>query len=281
MSDFNDYEDELESFAKRKDRRKPKGRRSIKQLEVDKDKATSSASKFDDPGLQELYELGHISEIVRQLQSGKEATVYIAESHKGLVAAKVYAERKVRSFKVDAIYTQGRYITRQRRKQAAKQSAMTELSMEEILWIQQEFINLKELYNAGIPVPEPLAQVGAVLLMEFIGDTEDYRPAPRLSDVDLTPEEAQHAFEQSLTFLIEMLKLGMVHGDYSAFNLLYWQEKIYVIDVPQMVNIKENKQYRELLKRDVVSLCKSFEVFGLKPDPVIILADVKHRANNS
>ena len=48
-----------------------------------------------------------------------------------------------------------------------------------------------------------------------------------------------------------MLGLGKVHGDYSTYNLLYWQDKVIIIDVPQMVNIEENPNAKELLERDV------------------------------
>ncbi len=275
---FSNYEDELESFAKRKDRRKPKGRRSVNALHVDKAAAVSSASKFADPGLQELYEQGHLSELKQQLQSGKEATVYLAEGPRGLLAAKLYAERKVRSFKVDEIYNQGRYITRARRKKASQQSALTGMSRSEMLWIEQEYLHLRELYEAGLPVPKPVAQEGAVVLMEFVGDESG--PAPRLAEVDLSLKEAQTAFRTSLDHLIAMLKLGKIHGDYSSFNLLWWQDNVVIIDVPQMVSVKENRQAKLLLERDVTSLCKSFEAFGLELEPQKVLAEIAERVLN-
>lgn len=279
MSNWDDYddEDEFESFAQRKDRRKPQGRRKVQDLKIGAEQRpfVSSATKFDDLGLQDLYEEGHLNDILAQLQSGKEATVYLAEGPKGYLAAKVYAERSLRSFKVDEVYTMGRYYNKARRKKAARASRETGLGVEEILWIQQEFLHLEQLFEAGIKVPEPVAQAGAVILMGYLGTEAE--PAPRLSDIALSLEEAQHAWRQALDAYVAMLELGKVHSDYSAYNLLWWQDEVWVIDLPQMVDRKENKQWKQLLIRDIDSLTKSFEGFGLSLDRDEVLAEIGTR----
>ena len=120
------------------------------------------------------------------------------------------------------------------------------------------------------------AKAGRVVLMEFIGD-ETGVAAPRLADIRLEPDKAEDAFEQSLDIMVNLLKLGKIHGDYSAYNLLWWEGRVIVIDVPQMVNIAENKHAPELLEQDVTSLCQSFRR-TIDADPQIVLRRVRQRA---
>ncbi len=280
-----DYENgDLEASFERRKRKPPKKSRahhSAKELYVeDKDK-TSTESKFAHPDLQELHLRGYVDEILSELKSGKEATVYLGENHlsgeRTLLAIKVYKDLEARSFKNDSVYRQGRHIGNVRTEKAIAQRSKAGLIVQQKMWVMYEYAQLWKLYNAGIPVPRPLVgpatqemeASGRVVLMEWIGTEE--APAPRLSDVKLEGEEAQNAFEQSITLLKQMLTLGKVHGDYSTYNLLYWQEKVIIIDVPQMVNIEENKSAKELLGRDVRSLCTSFKKHGIYADPVAVL----------
>ena len=279
--DYDDFEDMEESFAKRKDRRKPKGRRSVKELEQTKEK---NEPRFEEPGLQHVFELGAMDELIGELKSGKEATVYLAEGPQGLLAAKLYSDMAVRSFKNDQVYRDGRFIGDAKIEKAIAQRSRTGLSVQQALWILHEYIQLWELYEAGIPVPKPAvgpglnecAKAGRVVLMEFVGD-ETGIAAPRLADVRLEPEEAEDAFEQSLDIMVDLLKLGKIHGDYSAYNLLWWEKRVIVIDVPQMVNIAENKHAPELLEQDVASLCQSFRR-TIDADPQMVLHNVRQRA---
>ena len=190
MPYFDDYEDVEESFAKRKDRRKPKGRRSVNELTKPKEK---NAPRFEEPGLQHVFELGLINELVGELKSGKEATVYLAEGPQGLLAAKLYSDAAVSSFQNDQVYRDGRFIGDAKLEKAMQQRARTGLSVEQALWILHEYVQLWALYDADIPVPKPAvgpglnecAKAGRVVLMEFIGD-ETGIAAPRLSDVRLS-----------------------------------------------------------------------------------------------
>jgi len=116
------------------------------------------------------------------------------------------------------------------------------------------------------PKTNDLSQAGRVVLMELIGDKDE--PAPRLSDASLTEKEVVFAYKQSLNILIKLLRLERVHGDYSAFNLLWHEGDIVMIDFPQMVSIEENPQALEILQQDLDSLCSSFRTMGLDKDPV-------------
>jgi RIO kinase 1 len=271
---YDDLSESSEPFSKRKDRRKPKGRRSVNKLK--------QAGGFDDSGLQRLFEQGLITELLGELKSGKEATVYLARGPQGLAAAKLYRDAAVRSFKNDSIYRDGRFIGDARLKKAIEQRSKTGMSAQQALWIMHEYLQLWTLHDAGISAPKPLvgpgaddcAKAGRVVLMEFIGDDEG--AAPRLSDVRLSPTEAEDAFEQSVGLLTQLLKLGKIHGDFSAYNLLWWQGRVIVIDVPQTVEVAENPNAAALLERDVVSLCRSLK--SVRADPREVLARVRRDA---
>ncbi len=284
MSDDEHWEEYEESFSKRKDRRRPQGRRRVSEMKVAPEAARSSADAFEDAGLQALYERGLLSDLQHQLKSGKEATVYVAEGPEGLLVAKVYRDETNRALKDDSIYRLGRFISNRRVNKILSQSSRRGLSPELALWVFHEYQMLWELHQAGLPVPKPavgpsgeeIAQAGRVVLMELIGDEDG--PAPQLSDVELSEEEAASAWQQSLELLAQLLALGKVHGDYSAYNLLWHDGRIVLIDLPQMVEMERNRHARELLKRDVKSLISSFRRHGIEADPDQVLHQVRQRA---
>lgn len=281
-----DLEYHLE-YRKHKGKPKRRAHRSSKELYVEEKDKTSTESKFSHPDLQNLHLRGYVDEILSELKSGKEATVYLGENHlsgtRTLLAVKVYKDLEARSFKNDGIYRQGRSAGGERNEKAVTQRSRFGLSIQQHQWVIYEYVRLWQLYRADIPVPRPLVgpgiqdieAAGRIVLMEWIGNED--APAPRLSDVKLSREEAEHAFEQSITLLTKIISLGKIHGDYSTYNLLYWQGKVIVIDVPQMVDIETNKNAKELLERDVRSLCISFKKLDVHADPVSVLRRV-HRS---
>jgi RIO kinase 1 len=261
---------------------KPQGRRSVEQLKsketpssgTSKSKSTSKTPQtdFEDRSLEALSQAGYFNEIVFELRSGKEATVYVLEGRDGPFAVKLYADSRVRSFQDDSVYKEGRQITDHRFQKLRESSKKLGVPLEQALWIAEEFWQLEELYEAGVRVPRPIVHMGRALAMQLIGNAEE--AAPRLADVRLSPEMAAFAFEQSVEQLILMLNLGRVHGDYSAFNLLWWEEKVYVIDLPQVIRISQNAAWKSLLERDVQTLCTSFARLGVRKTPEEILERV-------
>lgn len=134
---------------------------------------------------------------------------------------------------------------------------------------------MKYLAQHGVEVPEAIAVNGISLVMEFIGD-EDGTPAPRIADLKLEKAEAEEAFRQSVRNLKLIVGSGRVHGDYSAFNILWYNEKTVVIDFPQMVEFDNNPNADAFLERDVRSLCKSFRKQGVKADEAKVLREVRY-----
>jgi RIO kinase 1 len=255
---------------------KPARRRTVGQLYAASDiDFKNDQITFIDKGLEELYTRGLLKEVLWQLKSGKEATVYVCEGQTGLVAAKIYVDSRVRGFKDDALYREGRHVGDARLKKAIDQRSDTGISAQNFLWVQEEFMQLHALYAAGVRVPKPLAHEASVILMEFIGNEEEV--APRVADARLSKDQAELAFADALEQYGRILATGRVHGDFSTFNLLWWQNQCVVIDFPQVVTIKQPTA-RAILERDVQGLCRTFSTFGIKKDWQEALKIIQHKA---
>jgi RIO kinase 1 len=181
---------------------------------------------------------------------------------------------RVRSFKRDASYREGRFIGDSRLEKAIEQGSQKGLDAHQILWVQEEFRQMKHLYGHRVNVPEAIAVSGITLIMEFIGD-ENGNPAARISDLKMETDEAEEAFRQSVQNLKLIVKSGRVHGDYSTFNILWHNEQAVVIDFPQVVEYKNNPNASAFLERDVHSLCKSFLKQGVRADEFRVLREVR------
>lgn len=264
----------FEKFTKKKTQSKPKHSHNAMARNNNNDGDTH----FEESGLQELYEQGHINDVLRMIRRGKEATVYLCRTEQQtFAAAKVYTDIRVRSFRNDLIYRDNRFIGSKRLEKAVQQHTKTGVDAQQALWIHEEFRQLHFLSSHGIAVPKPIAYSGRVILMEFIGDEDG--EAPRLSDCDLSPATAQDAFRQAIELLQQMLSLGRIHGDFSTFNLLWWQEHIIGIDFPQVIEIQRSPHAREMLRRDVHSLCHSFARLGVHSNEDIVFKNIERYAD--
>jgi RIO kinase 1 len=61
-------------------------------------------------------------------------------------------------------------------------------------------------------------------------------------------------------------RLGVVHGDLSAYNLLWWEGRVVLIDFPQSMD-REQPGARELLAQDAASLALSFRGWASRSIP--------------
>jgi RIO kinase 1 len=101
--------------------------------------------------------------------------------------------------------------------------------------------------------------------MSFIGDEKT--AAPTLSQVSLDRSEAQGLFEETMRNVRLLLENGLIHGDLSAYNILYWEGKITLIDFPQVSDCNANSRARFILQRDVTRVCEYFMRQGVDCDP--------------
>lgn len=265
---LNNLDSEVETFVKFKSKKRElKGKQSVNQL-------VSREDNFENPDLDELSRQGFLDELISVIKTGKEASVYLGRNSDGFVAVKVYTDLRVRSFRRDDSYREGRFIGDARIEKAIEQGSQKGLNAHQILWVQEEFRQMKYLRQHGVSIPKAIAVCGISLVMEFIGDP-DGTPAPRIADLKMESAKAEKAFRQSVRNLKLIIKAGRVHGDYSTFNILWHNEKAIVIDFPQVTEFDNNPNAVDFLERDVRSLCKSFKKQGVRTDEAKLLKEVR------
>jgi len=174
--------------------------------------------------LEPLFADGLITEVLGIVRKGKEANVYCCRgtrwSGREFVAAKVYRTLDQRAFRNDAEYLPGRDRPLEGRlKRALANKSRQGRQVQAGMWIHSEFDTLKTLYDAGADVPEPLACSRSAILMEFIG--EGAEAAPMLARVAMAPEESGKCLRQILDNVALWLSCDRIHGDLSAYNVLY------------------------------------------------------------
>ena len=273
LSDLDTDPLETENFTKLKSKKqKLTGRQSVRQLRAEN--PVDPNSKFTNPDLNQLSKMGLLDQLISGIKTGKESCVYLGRNSDGFVAVKVYTDLRVRSFRHDESYREGRFIGDSRIERAIEQGSEKGLDAHQILWVQEEFRQMKLLYEHGVSVPQAIAVNGISILMEFIGD-ENGNPAPRISDIKMDNEEANAAFRQAVHNLKLIVGSGRVHGDYSTFNILWHNQRAVVIDFPQVMEFKHNRNAQAFLQRDVASLCRSFRKQGVYADEAKILREVQ------
>ena len=200
--------------------------------------------------LQPLIDDGVIDEVLRSLKSGKEATVYLVRSGAQLRCAKVYRDMAQRSFQKRAKYQEGRKVRGSRQARAIAKSTRFGRREQEAAWKNAEVDALYKLTAAGVRVPKPYGYFNDTLIMELVNDAAG-DPAPRLGEIDLTPETARAYHEFLIRQIVRMLSIGLIHGDLSEFNVLVGTEGPVIIDLPQAVNAAGNNGAFAMLERDV------------------------------
>lgn len=208
-----------------------------------------------------LVEDGLIDEVLTQLMSGKEASVYIVRSGDNIQCAKVYKEIEQRSFKQAVAYREGRKVKNSRRARAMEKGSKFGRDEQEKVWQNAEIDALYKLSEAGVRVPTPYGCFDGVLLMELVTD-DDGSVAPRLNDVTLTKEQAIRDHDLMIQYVTRMLCAGIVHGDLSEFNVLVDHLGPVIIDLPQAVDASANNNAKWMLERDVNNMTTYYGQFA-------------------
>ena len=231
--------------------------------------------------LQPFYAQDQIVDVMAQVKGGKEASVYRCKAHESVgvewIAAKVYRPRQFRNLRNDAIYREGRQLltSEDGRPQAVKphddrtaravnRKTAFGAQVRHTSWLMYEFSTLQLLHAAGVPVPKPYGVGENAILMEYVGDEQ--MAAPTLHEVRLDDDEVGPLFERTRQSIALMLQNGFVHGDLSAYNILYWQGEIRLIDFPQVIDTQSNRSALAVLNRDVMRVCQYFRRYGLQVD---------------
>ncbi|MFB2778275.1 PA4780 family RIO1-like protein kinase [Shewanella mangrovisoli] len=207
--------------------------------------------------IQPLVDEGLVDEVISQLMSGKEATVYVVRCGEDIRCAKVYKEAEKRSFKQAVVYQEGRKVRNSRRARAMKKGSKFGREQMEEAWQSAEVDALFRLADAGVRVPTPFGCFDGVLLMELVTDSEGH-VAPRLNDVSFSAEQAIHDHGLVMTYVKRMLCAGLVHGDLSEFNVLVDANGPVIIDLPQAVDAAANNHAKWMLERDVNNMTQYY-----------------------
>ncbi len=211
--------------------------------------------------LQPLLEDGLIDGVVRQLMSGKEAMVFVVVCGEETRCAKVYKEANKRAFRQAVDYTENRKTKNTRQARAMAKGSRFGRESQEAAWQNAEVDALYRLAAAGVRVPKPYNFHEGVLLMELVTDA-DGNAAPRLNDVEFTPEIAIKYHHALIGEVVRMLCAGVIHGDLSEFNILISGDGPVIIDLPQAVDAAGNNHAQSMLERDVANLRNYFGRFA-------------------
>lgn len=215
-----------------------------------------------------LLEDGLVDEVVRQLLSGKEATVYVVRCGAELRCAKVYKDVAQRSFKQAVEYREGRKGRNSRRSRAMEKGSKFGRQQQETSWHNAEVDALYKLAAADVRVPTPYGCIDGVLLMELV-TAEDGDVAPRLNDIELAPDIALEGHSLMMRYAVRMLCAGLVHGDLSEFNVLMDDAGPVIIDLPQAVDAAANNHAKSMFLRDVNNMTRYYGQFA----PALLATD--------
>jgi RIO kinase 1 len=249
---------------------------------------TYKAARFEEAwlldSLVEIAEHKWIADVLRKVKGGKEASVYLCTAGVAvdapLLAAKIYRPRMLRNLKNDAQYRTGRddldengnVIVDDGALHAMKKRTAFGEEVRHHSWIAYEFTTLEILHAAGADVPKPYAMEKNAILMGYVGDLSN--AAPALNAVNLDLDEAKPLYERVVHNIDIMLKHGRIHGDLSAYNILYWNGDITLIDFPQVVLPESNPASWNIFLRDVTRICQYFSAQGVECDARRLAADL-------
>ncbi len=211
--------------------------------------------------LQPLVDDGVIDSAVRQLMSGKEAMVFVVRCGEETRCAKIYKEANKRGFRQAVDYTENRKTKNTREARAMAKGTRFGRESQEKAWQSAEVSALYRLAAAGVRVPKPYNFHSGVLVMELVVDDEG-NAAPRLNDVEMTPEVAVEMHDRLIHEVVRMLCAGIIHGDLSEFNVLLGADGPVIIDLPQAVDAAGNNHAPRMLVRDVDNLRRYFGRFA-------------------
>ena len=208
------------------------------------------------------------------LKSGKEAEVFLVErvgddgsSH--LLAHKRYRPRYPRKgelqelgfskgtiYRADAVYQAG-WSLKPRERRALEAGSRFGNKLAASMWPYIEKSTLDRAWRAGASVPYAVELTEDGVLMEYIGNQDG--AAPRLAGAGLSHEQARDARDQLLDSLRALSSERIVHCDLSAYNMLWWQGRLVIIDFPQAVDAFSNPQAPDLLHRDLRNVHEWFD----------------------
>jgi RIO kinase 1 len=203
---------------------------------------------------EDAIKYGLVTDVLYPMSAGKEASIFLAKWNEHSIILKAYrlwhTPHKLSRVKG--------YV----RESSGKKTRFILGLVEDIA--VSEFDILQTCFKAGVRVHTPIGRVANYLTMRFIGDGET--PAPQLKDVHL--ENPESVLDQILEqYLVMYRDAHYVHGDLSCYNILWWKDLPWIIDVPQgeQVGVHSDMNKVELvLQRDITNVLSYFEGYGIE-----------------
>jgi RIO kinase 1 len=217
------------------------------------------------------------------LKTGKEADVHLVEravpgrpDRSSVLAAKRYRNADHRMFHRDAGYREGRRTRRSRDARAMAKGSAFGRSLIAVQWAHTECTAMSELWQSGVPVPYPVQVDDTEILMEYVEVAGG--AAPRLAQVRPDRELLESYFDQVREAMAVMARKGLAHGDLSPYNILAAEERLVIIDLPQVLDIVSNPHGADFLVRDCRNVCSWFRSRGLPVEPDDLFAELVAQA---
>lgn len=225
--------------------------------------------------LLQMINRGIVSEVNGCISTGKEANVYHAmrapgpdtpNEAAGPVAIKIF-KTSILTFKARSAYLEGEHRFRSGYKSKSSHAMVR-------MWSEKEFRNLKRLFGAGLPVPEPLYLRAHVLVMGFIGSKKGWS-APLLRDCEFAADEADTRWRSLYREVVWSMRVmyqdcRLVHADLSEYNMLFSSGKLWIIDVGQAVEHDHPRSF-DFLRTDIKNITRFFAAKGVSvlSEPVV------------
>jgi RIO kinase 1 len=180
---------------------------------------------------------GLVTDVMFQTSAGKEASIYLADWKGHPLLLKAYRFWQT----AQASKKKGAYALAKMEGLAAKEF--------EVLWF---------CFKLGLNVPTPVGRVGNYLTMRLLGSGTEL--APQLRDARL--DDPEDVLDQILDqYLVMYRDAHFVHGDLSGYNILWWDSKPWIIDMPQAIRVgpwTDMKTAKFLLRRDIANVLSYF-----------------------
>lgn len=225
---------QLRSHAKRVNSRK------TNKAQDRRENIATAEMGLDEPTRLLLYKMINnqlLQSIDGIISTGKEAIILHADTDPNYpersdlpkeVAIKVFSTT-LNEFKQRDRYIKDDYRFKDR---FSKQNARTVINM----WAEKELHNLSRIRKCDISCPDIILLKKNILVMSFIG--ENCMAAPKLKDAKLTAEELDYAYKEIVVVMKKLYEEAkLVHADLSEYNILWYENKCFIIDVAQAVEI--------------------------------------------
>ena len=211
-------------------------------------------------GLHSLTKTGGVYAVGNQIGVGKESDIFVVAGEDGVqMVLKIHRLGRI-SFRT--VKNNRDYL----RKQRGRGASWMDMSR---LAAVKEFAFMEKLGEAGMTVPTAVKQNRHMIVMSLV----DGFP---LRQIDKVPDPAG-LYAELLEMVMDLARLGLIHGDFNEFNILIKEEDIdgsdgevklvpVLIDFPQMVSVDhENAEF--YFQRDVDCVKRFFRRrFGFTSD---------------